>query len=125
MRDESSYAIEAFDADGCTMGAVYRNTLKEAKEYAKYMLTPAYANVIESQRVAIRVEVANREGDVIWDKSLSKLPLLTIRHDSSDNTYFAADDRSGESWVIEGAKNQSQAIRTLRDSRDNPFRLGC
>lgn len=120
-----SYTIEAFDADGFSMGATDRDTIKEAKERAKYMLTPAYANAIETERAAVRVEILNGEGDCVWDKTLSKMPLLTIRFDSAEKIYFASNDNTGESWIIEGAKNQGQAVKMLRNDWNNPFRIGC
>jgi hypothetical protein len=35
---------------------------------------------------------------------------ISVRYDEGEKDYFAVpDDDSGESWVIQGAKNQQQA----------------
>lgn len=63
----AKYTIESFDKDGDTIGCTSRDTLKEAKEYAKYMLTPAYKAAIETERDATHVEVRDLDDSVLWD----------------------------------------------------------
>ncbi len=62
-----SYAIESFDKDGQQIFADSRETLKEATQVAKYMLTAAFMIAAGTECKAGRVEIRNASGAVIWD----------------------------------------------------------
>lgn len=70
-RDVPPYVVETFDAAGFSIGLRNAETLKEAKETARYMLTDQYASVIETERKAVRVDIRRwADDEVIWNRTL-------------------------------------------------------
>jgi hypothetical protein len=63
----AKYVARSYDYDGYEIGVRECDTLKVAKDTARYLLTQAFADVIETNRRAARSTVENAQDEVIYE----------------------------------------------------------
>ena len=74
MSNESKYRVMLMDVDGYVIGERSADTIREAKQTAKYMLSDAHATVAETTHERMgthKVEVQTRGGVCEYDEFYS------------------------------------------------------